>query len=98
MNKLLRVYYDSRTDKKGYIFVCVKGYRTDGHLYIDDALSRGAVGLVVERDVEVPQGISLVRVEDSRRPCPIVSKFLAIQQVIDSNGVTSTNGKTTVLI
>ncbi|MFY9272520.1 MAG: Mur ligase domain-containing protein, partial [Thermacetogeniaceae bacterium] len=60
------VHYDSRQIKKGYIVVCVKGYRTDGHLYIDDAVSRGAVGVVVERAVDVPEGISLVRVEDSR--------------------------------
>ncbi|NLN22153.1 MAG: UDP-N-acetylmuramoyl-L-alanyl-D-glutamate--2,6-diaminopimelate ligase [Syntrophomonadaceae bacterium] len=92
------VHYDSRQIKKGYIFVCVKGYRTDGHLYIDDALSRGAVGLVVERDVEVPQGISLVRVEDSRLALAQLSAnfFGHPSRLLTLIGVTGTNGKTTV--
>ena len=92
------IHYDSRQIKKGYIFVCIKGYRTDGHLYIDDALSRGAVGLVVERDVEVPAGISLVRVEDSRLALAQLSAnfYGHPSRLLTLVGVTGTNGKTTV--
>jgi UDP-N-acetylmuramoyl-L-alanyl-D-glutamate--2,6-diaminopimelate ligase len=52
------LHYDSRLIKPGNIFVCIQGYRTDGHLYIQDALSRGAVGLVVEKDMNLQPQIS----------------------------------------
>ncbi|MFY9272901.1 MAG: UDP-N-acetylmuramoyl-L-alanyl-D-glutamate--2,6-diaminopimelate ligase, partial [Thermacetogeniaceae bacterium] len=74
------------------------GYRTDGHLYIDDAVSRGAVGVVVERAVDVPEGISLVRVEDSRLAlAQLAANFFGHpSRLLTLIGVTGTNGKTTV--
>ncbi|CEO89367.1 Mur ligase domain-containing protein [Syntrophaceticus schinkii] len=60
------LHYDSRQIQPGYIFVCIQGYRTDGHLFIQDALSRGAVGLVIEKDIDVPSGIAFARVNSSR--------------------------------
>lgn len=96
--KVEGLHYDSRQIKQGHIFVCIKGYRTDGHLYIDDALNRGAAGLVVERDVRVPQGISLVRVDDSRLTLAQMAAnfYRHPSRSLTLIGVTGTNGKTTV--
>jgi UDP-N-acetylmuramoyl-tripeptide--D-alanyl-D-alanine ligase len=41
---------DSRTIRPGELFFAVRGERTDGHLYVDQALAAGAVAAVVERD------------------------------------------------
>jgi UDP-N-acetylmuramoyl-tripeptide--D-alanyl-D-alanine ligase len=43
---------DSRRVRPGALFVAFKGEHADGHDYVSDALSRGAVAAVVERDVE----------------------------------------------
>jgi len=43
---------DSRLAEPGALFVALKGERTDGHDYVTDAFSRGAVAAIVERDVE----------------------------------------------
>ncbi|GMR18953.1 MAG: UDP-N-acetylmuramoyl-tripeptide--D-alanyl-D-alanine ligase [Patescibacteria group bacterium] len=42
----MRVNQDSRTLKKGEWFVAVKGERHDGHLLINEALRRGAAGVL----------------------------------------------------
>ena len=34
--------------KNGYVFVCINGRRFDGHRYIDDALEKGAVAVIIE--------------------------------------------------
>ena len=41
--------YDSRKTSKGDIFFALPGSRTDGNLYIKEALSRGACALVSEQ-------------------------------------------------
>ena len=42
--------YDSRKVGKGSLFVCLTGFRADGHEYIPAALEAGAAALVVERE------------------------------------------------
>ena len=42
---------DSRKAEPGALFVALKGERDDGHDYVTDAFSRGAVAAIVERDV-----------------------------------------------
>ena len=39
---------DSRAVKPGTLFIALRGERTDGHIYIEDAIARGAEVLVVE--------------------------------------------------
>ena len=44
------VIYDSRKVEEGSLFVCLTGFRADGHDYIPDALAQGARALVGERE------------------------------------------------
>jgi UDP-N-acetylmuramoyl-L-alanyl-D-glutamate--2,6-diaminopimelate ligase len=44
------ICYDSRSAQPGSVFVALPGFHVDGHDYIDDALSRGAVAVVAERE------------------------------------------------
>jgi UDP-N-acetylmuramoyl-L-alanyl-D-glutamate--2,6-diaminopimelate ligase len=41
---------DSRCVQPGFVFVCISGYKLNGHDYIEDAIRRGAVAVVVERE------------------------------------------------
>ena len=60
--------YDTRAVGPGALFFCVRGSRADGHELAEEALSRGAVALVVEhaRELPVPQLVVLVVVNEPR--------------------------------
>ncbi|NMB12966.1 MAG: UDP-N-acetylmuramoyl-L-alanyl-D-glutamate--2,6-diaminopimelate ligase [Firmicutes bacterium] len=53
--KIQGIAYDSRQVRPGDLFVCIKGFRFDGHAFISDALERGAVGLVVDDSSMIPR-------------------------------------------
>ena len=87
--------YDSRKVKRGTLFFCVRGERSDGHDFAPRAVERGAAALVVERplDLEVVQ----VRVSNARSAmAPIAARFFGEPtKTLRVAGVTGTNGKTT---
>jgi len=88
--------YDSRFVSQGWVFVCITGYKVDGHNYIKDAANRGACVVVVEKEVDVPEGITIVKVEDSRDALALMSAayFGYPTKGMKLIGVTGTNGKT----
>ncbi|MEW5761637.1 MAG: UDP-N-acetylmuramoyl-L-alanyl-D-glutamate--2,6-diaminopimelate ligase [Bacillota bacterium] len=91
------IAYDSRRVEPGFLFVAIKGFRTDGHLYIGDALARGAAGVILQERVSLPAGIPWVQVTDSRRALALVAaRFFGYpSKSLNLTGVTGTNGKTT---
>lgn len=91
------ISYDSRKVRQGYVFVCVEGYRTDGHAYVKAAINMGAAAIVAQKDVEVPEGIPLVLVRDSRKALAMMGAAFAgfPARKLKMVGVTGTNGKTT---
>ena len=86
---------DSRFVKRGDLFFCRKGGNVDSHLYAKDALKKGAVALVVER--ELPFDVPQVLVDDSRSAISLISVVFYGQPhtKLKLIGVTGTNGKTT---
>lgn len=90
---------DSRKTKKGSLFVAIKGTVTDGHRYIDQAIERGATGIVCETLPEkLKKKATYVQVKDSQRVLgKIASRFYDDpSHDLSIVGVTGTNGKTTV--
>ena len=90
---------DSRKVEPGALFVALHGAQSDGHRYIADALARGARAVVVDERVDdVPPGVTLIRVADTRRALSGLAAafFDDPSQRLDVIGVTGTNGKTTV--
>lgn len=45
------IAYDSRQVQPGFLFVAVEGFTTDGHRYVEQAVSRGAVAVVVQKEI-----------------------------------------------
>ena len=89
--------YDSRRVEKGSLFVCITGFRTDGHKYIPMALEQGAAALLCERRVEnVPEGVTVIVTENNRRALALLSDCFYGHPSAEMNviGVTGTNGKT----
>ena len=46
--EITQIAYDSRNVKPGAMFVCICGYRQDGHAFIKEAIERGAVVILAE--------------------------------------------------
>ena len=46
--RIQAVKYDSRLVEIGDVFVCIRGYETDGHRFLSDALEKGAAAVVVQ--------------------------------------------------
>jgi UDP-N-acetylmuramoyl-L-alanyl-D-glutamate--2,6-diaminopimelate ligase len=88
--------HDSRQVHAGSMFVAVKGFTVDGHLYLDQAISAGAVAAVVTEPVTAP--VPLLRVDDARVVMGPLAAAIHGQpsRAVPVIGVTGTNGKTTV--
>ena len=88
--------YRSDTVAPGTVFFCVRGLVFDGHDFAADAVSRGAVALVVGHTlsgIDVPQ----ILVDDPRRALAVAAaRFWGDPSgKLDVVGITGTNGKTT---
>lgn len=92
------VVSDSRLVQPGDLFVSIAGSQVDGHRYVADAVRRGAAAVVAEHPVEVPEGVGLVMVPDSRRALSALAAAFwdHPSRKIPLVGVTGTNGKTTI--
>ena len=58
--------YDSRKVKENTLFVCIEGTVVDGHQFVDMAIEKGAVALVVTKEVKAPDEITVIKVDDAR--------------------------------
>src|SRR5688572_4907953 len=64
---------DSRRVTPGTLFVAITGTAEDGHAYAADAIARGAVAIVAERDDGIPAGAVRVAVPDSRAALAVLA-------------------------
>ena len=69
------VIYDSRKVIEGCLFVCIPGAKADGHKFAADAVRAGAAALLVEHEVELPEGaeVTVLRVVDVRYAFAFIS-------------------------
>ncbi len=96
------IQYDSRKVGRDEMFVAIKGGTTDGHKFIDMAVSSGAKVVVLEDDGAMPDsyfmhaGVVKIVVGNSRKALAQMSAnlFGHPSQKLKLVGVTGTNGKT----
>jgi len=95
---ITRIVYDSRRAVPGSLFVCIDGFKTDGHKYIQSALDNGATAFLVEKDVPVLENMTVIKVPDTRYALAYVSAafFEHPYKSFTLIGVTGTKGKTTI--
>ncbi|ENZ01946.1 UDP-N-acetylmuramyl-tripeptide synthetase [Clostridium thermobutyricum] len=91
------VNYDSRKVLQGDLFVCIKGFTSDGHKFASKAIENGAKYIVCEEIVECNDDITLIKVEDSRKALAVIGSnfYENPKDKLKIIGVTGTNGKTT---
>ncbi|MFH1360075.1 MAG: UDP-N-acetylmuramoyl-L-alanyl-D-glutamate--2,6-diaminopimelate ligase [Candidatus Omnitrophota bacterium] len=92
---------DSRDVRKNSLFIALKGPQSHGENFIDDAIRKGAIAVVVSRQSHLqvdPQKFYLLKVEDPRQLMIVVAKrfFDDPSKKIKCIGITGTNGKTTI--
>lgn len=95
--EITSICYDSRKAAPGALFVCIKGFQTDGHQYAEKALALGAVALLVQDDVSAPPEIAVAKTKDNRIALGKVANefYEHPSEGLKIVGVTGTNGKTT---
>ena len=91
------IVHDSSKVIKDCVFVCIAGNKADGHDYVSQVMKQGATVIVAEREVCVPEGVTLIMVPNTR----IALSYMAAayysypaEQLI-TIGITGTKGKTT---
>ena len=58
------IAYDSRKVKENTLFICIKGFNSDGHKYIESAIEKGAKAFLVQEDINI-EGYTFIKVEDT---------------------------------
>jgi UDP-N-acetylmuramoyl-L-alanyl-D-glutamate--2,6-diaminopimelate ligase len=89
---------DSRTVKRGDVFVAVAGNKADGLRFVDSAIAAGASAIVAERapQAPLPATVAFVRAGNVRRAlAQMAAKFYPRQPGVIA-AVTGTSGKTSV--
>jgi UDP-N-acetylmuramoyl-L-alanyl-D-glutamate--2,6-diaminopimelate ligase len=92
--------YDSRKIKPGNLFFALPGTRTDGSIFIDEAVSKGASVVVLEKEARSKKdGVNYLLVKDSRFAMSPISaafyNFPSRRMIV--TGVTGTEGKSTTV-
>jgi UDP-N-acetylmuramoyl-L-alanyl-D-glutamate--2,6-diaminopimelate ligase len=95
------IHYRSNEVRPGGMFFAIKGQQTDGHQYIRDAVSNGAVAVVVDaeqtaNDLDALDAV-VVSVKDTRKALAGASSvfYNNPSEKLYLIGITGTNGKTT---
>lgn len=96
--KLGKLCQDSREVAAGDIFIAVKGYKSDGHIFIREAVDRGASVVITERQLSGNNEFLALQVKNTRNLLGPLAQLIAGNpaQKLTIIGVTGTNGKTTV--
>ncbi len=95
------VGYDSRKISKGEIFCCLSGENKDGHNFIEEAIKRGAVCILAEKELDPASqhsDVFQIKVSDARYAmAKIAAEFWGHPaEKLAVVGITGTNGKTSV--
>jgi UDP-N-acetylmuramoyl-L-alanyl-D-glutamate--2,6-diaminopimelate ligase len=95
-NPLIKsIEMDSRKVIDGSLFICIEGYTVDGHDFAVQAVEKGAVAILAEKQINVD--VPVIIVKDTKRAMAIVSNVYYNHPTTKFSliGVTGTNGKTT---
>ncbi len=103
LKEVSEITYDSRQVRENSLFVAIKGYKTDGHKFIETAINRGACAVILDDNNAVPEQLFIhnncvkILVKDSRVALAEISNsfFSEPSKQLKLVGVSGTKGKTT---
>lgn len=94
-NEITYITTDSRAVKEGSLFAAIRGERFDGHSFIETAWEKGAVCVLSEQEITVPEGRGLILVDDTRKALLKIAGGYRNLFDIPFTAVTGSVGKTT---
>lgn len=88
---------DSRKVEAGFAFICFEGTKSDGHLYINEAIKNGATFIIIQKEIETISGVNVIKIEGGRAATgQIACNFYKNpSKEFKLIGITGTKGKTT---
>ena len=89
------VMIDSRQPSDNGLFIAIRGKRTDGHFYLNEAFQHGARGAVIDHWASHPEELSLYMVEDTEAALKKLGGFCSRRLTGIKLAITGTVGKTT---
>ena len=95
--EISELVYDTRKVTKDAMFVCIVGTAFDSHEKAAEVAAAGAKVIVVSKEVEVPEHVTVVKVSDTRYALSLISAayFDHPANTLKVIGITGTKGKTT---
>ena len=85
---------DTRTLKRGALFIALANERHDGHEHISHAIRAGATGVIVSKEVVVSRDVPAIKVPDSTVAYGLIGRYWRDKFAIPVVGVTGSVGKT----
>lgn len=87
---------NSQKVAEGDLFIAVVGTTADSHNFIPDAIQKGAKVIVIEREVEIPEDVTVIKVDSSRKALAYMAAayFDYPAKRLVTVGITGTCGKT----
>lgn len=92
---MIKYETDSRKVVPGSIFVAIKGHTVDGHDYIQNAIDKGAVKIISQKEIECSVPIEIVNNTENYLKEQLQKEYQSEIQKLKLIGITGTNGKTT---
>jgi len=89
------VSIDTRTLQPGALFIAIKGENFDGHDFVDEAVRRGAAGVLVGRDLQPAGGAATIVVGDTLRALQSLGREVRRRSGARVVAITGSAGKTT---
>lgn len=89
------VSIDSRTLRRGDLFFAISGPRHDGHDFLREVVFKGAAGVVIQKESEVPPPAFAIRVKDTTRALQDLASGFRRSRAVQVVAVTGSMGKTT---
>lgn len=99
--EIINISSNSKNIEKGYLYISLPGTKTDGDLYINDAIGKGAKFILTSenfiKENDINENITYIIVENRREAFSIISSNFYNNPAKETFniGVTGTNGKTT---
>ena len=95
--EISELVYDTRKVTKDAMFVCIVGTTFDSHEKAAEVAAAGAKVLVVSKEVDVPEDVTVIKVSDTRYALALISAayFDYPAKTLKVIGITGTKGKTT---
>ncbi|MGN8226157.1 UDP-N-acetylmuramoyl-L-alanyl-D-glutamate--2,6-diaminopimelate ligase [Gracilimonas sp. BCB1] len=88
---------NSRDVQKGSVFIAIRGTQVDGHMFLEDAIGRGAKVIICEESYYTDADVCVIEVENTQKLAGPIGQAFAGNPAkqLKVIGITGTNGKTT---